>query len=245
MEKHENCAGCWNSFAWNLCCISNFDWLLADTVVGEDASREARQSEKVYLVDRITSSAWCDVWAVPGRVTTVWNSDGHNSPAKTWQPLGDGVMMYRSISMMSIHVIHVIHVTNIYQHHPIPIIYISWLLHNTHTHVWKNMMNMSYLIHWLTDCFIIRTYSYYPRIGSREKTYWKPHFQWVRPGFPVDFVLNQSIECWLHSHIAGYIPIISIISNDIPIISPCYIPIIIYHNPIISSDININAPMGL
>lgn len=148
----------------------------------------------------------------------------------------------------SIHVIHIIHVTyvtNIYQHHPIPIIYISWLLHNTHTHVWKNMMNMSYLIHWLTDCFIIRTYSYYPRIGSREKTYWKPHFQWVRPGFPVDFVLNQSIECWLHSHIAGYIPIISIISNDIPIISPCYIPIIIYHNPIISSDININAPMGL
>ena len=53
MEKHENCAGCWNSFAWNLCCISNFAWLLADTVVGEDASREARQSEKVYLVDRI------------------------------------------------------------------------------------------------------------------------------------------------------------------------------------------------
>jgi hypothetical protein len=53
MEKHENCVQVAGTRLHEICAASPIDWLLADTVVGEDASREARQSEKVYLVDRI------------------------------------------------------------------------------------------------------------------------------------------------------------------------------------------------
>ena len=56
-----------------------------------------------------------------------------------------------------------------------------------------------------------------------------------------DFALNQSIDCWSYSQIAGYIPIIS---SHIAIISPCYIPIIVYHTPDLSSDIDMNGTNG-
>lgn len=205
-EAWELCAGCWNSFAWNLCCISN--WL---TTGGHGSgrrriTRSASIGESLprgpYLPRRLGAMfERCQVGSQPygTAMVTIPQQRPDSLWATAWWCTVPSQWWECSI--------HVIHVTNIYQHHPIPIIYISWLLHNTHTHVWKNMMNMSYLIHWLTDCFIIRTYSYYPIIGPREKTYWKPHFQWVRPGFPVDFclkpihwVLVTLPYCWLHSH---------------------------------------------